>query len=556
MAEDGKIIYKVDIDDSGVETDALAAGERAGSAVERGASKGGSAFEEIMTGAARRVGEAFVNMASQAISGIEQVGRAGVEFNAKMETYETAFTTLLGSGEEAQRVMAQIREDAAKTPFDVDSLTSANQALVAAGVDADAARKDVLNLANAIAATGGGSAELSRMAANMQGIRNTGKATAMDIRQFANAGINIYGLLADAMGVTTAEAAEMEVSYEDLTRAFALAAESGGVYENALEKQSQTFNGRISTLKDNATQLAGALTEDLFTMLSGDALPMVMDWVATLLEAAQTGGIEGALSAAQDILSTLINTFIDNIPAMMDTGISLLLGVIDGISGAIPAILDTAVRVISALIQGIINNLPQILETGSRILINLATGLIKMIPTLVAQLPQIISAIINAFKNTNWASIGMNIVSGIWDGIVSLWDSLMDSVSSLMDGLIGSVMSLFGIASPSKVFRYIFQQVVAGGEKGLEDEEGDLTQTVRRVYGEVPEAAQDAMDVSGIGIPVVADRGELERTMTYNMTAAGRLPDRSITVPLYLDGREIARATAWDMGEQLAWEEL
>lgn len=538
MAEDGKIIYKVDIDDSGVETDALAAGERAGSAVERGASKGGSAFEEIMTGAARRVGEAFVNMASQAISGIEQVGRAGVEFNAKMETYETAFTTLLGSGEEAQRVMAQIREDAAKTPFDVDSLTSANQALVAAGVEADAARKDVLNLANAIAATGGGSAELSRMAANMQGIRNTGKATAMDIRQFATAGINIYGLLADAMGVTTAEAAEMEVSYEDLTRAFALAAESGGVYENALEKQSQTFNGRISTLKDNATQLAGALTEDLFTMLSGDALPMVMDWVATLLEAAQTGGIEGALTAAQDILSTLINTFIDNIPAMMDTGINLLLGMVNGISDAMPTIMDAAVRIILALIQGIVTHLPQIIYTGARLLTSIVSGLI------------------NALKNADLAGIGKNIVNGIWAGIVSMWNSLIDNVTSLMDGLIGSVMSLFGIASPSKVFRYIFQQVVAGGEKGLEDEEGDLTQTVRRVYGAVPEAAQDAMDISGAGIPVTGGTEQLERTMTYNMTAAGRLPDRSITVPLYLDGREIARATAWDMGEQLAWEEL
>lgn len=556
MAEDGKIIYKVDIDDSGVETDAQAAGERAGSAVERGASKGGTALEQAMIGAARRVGEAFVNMATQAISGVEQVGRAGVEFNAKMETYETAFSTLLGSGEEAQRIMAQIREDAASTPFDVDSLTSANQALVAAGVDADDARKDVLNLANAIAATGGGSAELSRMAANMQGIRNTGKATSMDIRQFANAGINIYGLLADAMGVTTEEAAEMEVSYEDLARAFEMAAESGGVYENALEKQSQTFNGRISTLKDNATQLAGSLTEDLFTMLSGEALPMVMDWVATLLEAADTGGIQGALTAAQDILSTLIDTFIANIPSMMTTGINLLLGMIDGISGAIPSLLDTAVRVISALIQGIVNNLPQILAAGGRLLTSLASGLIKMIPTLVEQLPLIINAIITAFKNTDWAAIGMNIVNGIWDGIVSLWDSLMTNVTGLMDGLIGSVMDLFGIASPSKVFRYIFQQVVAGGEKGLEDEEGDLTQTVRRVYGAVPEAAQDAMDIESAGIPVTGDMDRLARTMTYNMTAAGRLPDTSITVPLYLDGREVARATAWSMGEQLAWEEM
>ena len=556
MAEDGKIIYKVDIDDSGVESDAQAAGERAGSAVEKGASKGGTALEQVMTGAARRVGEAFVNMASSAVSGVEQVAQAGVEFNSKMETYETAFSTLLGSGEEAQRVMAQIREDAASTPFDVDSLTQANQALVAAGVDADDARKDVLNLANAIAATGGGSAELSRMSANMQGIRNTGKATAMDIRQFANAGINIYGLLADAMGVTTEEAANMEVSYEDLTRAFEMAAESGGVYENALEKQSQTFNGRISTLKDNATQLAGALTEDLFSMMSGEALPMVMDWVATLLEAADTGGIQGALTAAQDILSTLIDTFIANLPNMMTTGITLLLGLIDGISGAIPTILTTAVRVVSALFQGIIQNLPQILAAGGRLLISLASGILQMIPTLIGQLPQVINAIITTFKTTDWGSIGKNIVDGIWAGFVTFWDGLVANVSSCMNDLVGTVMSIFGIASPSKVFRYIFRQVVAGGEKGLEDEEGDLTQTVRRVYGAVPETAQEAMNIDGAGIGIMGDREQLERNLSYNMTATGRLPDQTITVPLYLDGREVARATAWSMGEQLAWEEI
>ena len=40
------------------------------------------------------------------------------------------------------------------------------------------------------------------------------------------------------------------------------------------------------------------------------------------------------------------------------------------------------------------------------------------------------------------------------------------------------------------------------------------------------------------------------------MTASGRMADMTIVVPLTLDGREIARATAWSMGEQLAWEEL
>lgn len=553
MAEDGKIIYKVDIDDSGVESDAQAAGERAGSAVERGASKGGSALEEVLTGAARRVGEAFINMAAAGIDAIGNVAQAGIDFNAKMETYETAFTTLLGSEEEAERVMRQIREDAAKTPFDVDSLTAANQALVAAGVDADAAREDVLNLANAIAATGGGSAELSRMAANMQGIRNTGKATSMDIRQFANAGINIYGLLADAMGVTTAEAAEMEVSYEDLTRAFALAAEEGGVYYNALENQSQTFTGRLSTIKDNATQLAGALTEDLFSKLT-DLQGGVMDWLATLLDAAQTGGIEGALGAAQEILASIFQSILDGLPGMMSAGVSVLVNIANGIVDALPNIMQAGFALLSALIQAIIANLPQIISAGVKILISLVSGLLSMIPFLISQIPSIIAAIIRVFAETDWGEIGADIVSGIWDGFVSLWDSLVANISSAMDNLIGTVMSVFGIASPSKVFRWIFQQNVKGSEEGLEDEATDLTQTVRRIYSAVPETAQDAMQMDNIG--AFGGRAEIERNISYNLTATGRASDTTITVPLYLNGREIARATAWDMGEQLAWEEL
>lgn len=554
MAEDGKIIYKVDIDDTGVESDAQAAGERAGNAVEKGAGKGATALEEALIGAARRVGEAFINMAAKGVEGIGKVAEIGIDFNAKMETYQTAFTTLLGSAEEADRVMTQIREDAAKTPFDVDSLTSANQALVAAGVDADAARDDVLNLANAIAATGGGSAELSRMATNLQGIRNTGKATAQDIRQFASAGINIYGLLADAMGVTTEEAANMEVSYEDLTKAFAMAAEEGGVYAGALEKQSETFTGRLSTIKDNATQLAGALTEDLFNKLTG-LQGDVMGWLGTLLEAAQTGGIEGAIGAAKTILANILQSVLDGMPAMMDAGIGLLLNIAQGIVNALPHILQAGVQLLSALIQCIISHLPEIISTGIQLLVSLVTGLLKMIPYLIGELPKIISAIVDAFANTDWLAIGMAIVQGIWDGVMALWDSLVSNVTGLMDGLVGTVMGVFGIASPSKVFRWIFEQNVEGSKKGLEDEEDSLTQTVRRIYSTVPETAMDAMEMDS-GYGSITGPDQISRSLSYTMTATGKLPDTSITVPLYLDGREVARATAWTMGEQLAWEEL
>ena len=127
MGEDGRIIYKVVIDDNGVESEASKAGQKVGGALEKSARSGSGAFEQLMIGAARKVGAAFVEMAAKGVQGVEQMMQAGIDFNAKMETYRTAFTTLLGTAEEAEQVMSQIRKDAASTPFDVDSLTQANQ---------------------------------------------------------------------------------------------------------------------------------------------------------------------------------------------------------------------------------------------------------------------------------------------------------------------------------------------------------------------------------------------------------------------------------------------
>ena len=593
MAEDGKIIYKVTLDDSGVEKEGEAAGRKAGDGVHRGASHGTGLFKEAMIGAARRIGEAFVEMAAKAIKGVEQIAQAGIEFNAKMEKYQTGLTTLLGSEQEAAAVMEQIRADAARTPFDVDSLTQANQMLISTGMSAGDARNDVLNLANAIAATGGGSAELSRMAANMQQVKNVGKATAMDIRQFAMAGINIYGLLADATGKTTEEVKDMEVSYELLSAALAKAAAEGGAYEGAMEAQSQTFNGRLSTLKDNVLQLEGALTQDLFTQLSETALPMVMDWVAQLLEAAETGGIEGAMQAAGNILRGLISSFVERLPEMLETGLTMLEGFLTGILNAIPNIIPTVITVISTLVGKLLEHLPQIIETGVAILValmqglaesgatgqimaavlivirtllnaivqhlpeileagvsilsQLIAGIAQALPTLFAMAAEIVLGLFDAFWNADWGSIGQNIVTGIQNGIAGLWESLVSQVQEAVSRLWNSAKSALGIASPSKKFKYIGEMSVEGMEEGFEEGEKDLEQTVHHVYDSMLGAAGGS---SG------ASRGDVEQAVSYSLTATGRSPDMTIVVPLTLDGREIARATAWSMGEQLAWEEM
>ena len=202
----------------------------------------------------------------------------GIKYNAQLEKYEKALTTLTGNAEEAQKIMQQIQEDAKTTPFDVAGLTQANQLLISTGLDAEESRKVILALGNAVSATGGGNDELSRMAVNLQQIKNTGKAAAIDIKQFAYAGIDIYGLLADYLGISKEKAAGMTVTWEDLSGALIHASQEGGKYFGAMEEQSKTFNGALSNAIDSFNQSLGSLTESLMPIAT-QIIQKLTEWM-------------------------------------------------------------------------------------------------------------------------------------------------------------------------------------------------------------------------------------------------------------------------------------
>lgn len=243
----------------------------------------------------------FSKLGSAALSAAEGFIASGIEYNAQIEKYTTGFTNMLGSAEAAQQVMSQIQEDAAKTPFDVASLTQANQYLISAGENASYARNTIMALGDAVSATGGGNDELNRMAQNLQQIANTGKATAADIKQFAYAGIDVYGILADYTGKSTAEVQNMTISYDLLTQALQAASEEGGRYYNSMDTQSQTMNGRVSTLKDNVSQLAGLMTGDLSSGI-GQVVEKLNEMTVAAIEAYKQDGWWGMADAA---LSTI-----------------------------------------------------------------------------------------------------------------------------------------------------------------------------------------------------------------------------------------------------------
>lgn len=261
------------------------------------ASKANKSLSEELTASITKgmtLSNVILKAGSVAFDAAKNFVQSGIEYNAQIEKYTTGFTNMLGSAEAANEAMKAIQEDAARTPFDVASLTEANQLLISAGENAGYSRKLIMALGDAVSATGGGNVELSRMAGNLQQIANVGKATAVDIKQFAYAGINIYQVLADYTGKSVQDVQNMTVSYDLLSEALIAASEEGGRYYNAMDAQSQTMNGRVSTLKDNVSQLAGLMTGDLSNGI-GMIISNLNDMTVAAQEAYKTDGWTGLI---------------------------------------------------------------------------------------------------------------------------------------------------------------------------------------------------------------------------------------------------------------------
>lgn len=204
---------------------------------------------------------------------IAVIAGLGVAFNAMQEQAQTAFTTMLGSGEKAQVFLEGLKDFAAKTPFEFPDLVRAAQRLMAMGFAADEVRPLLTTVGDAVAGLGGGAAEIDRVTLALGQMAGRGKVATQEMNQLTEVGIPAWKLLAEGMGVT-------ETALRDMVEKGAVPAKAAidilmdGMTEKfggMSAKQAETFNGLISTIKDESRFLAGEITEGLFNVLKGPA---------------------------------------------------------------------------------------------------------------------------------------------------------------------------------------------------------------------------------------------------------------------------------------------
>ena len=169
----------------------------------------------------------------------------------EFQQLEIAFGTMLKSKEKADKLMAELVDIAAKTPFDLQGVASSAKQMLAYGSSAESVGKELVMLGNVAAGVG---AQLGDIAYLYGTLRTQGRAYAVDIRQFAGRGIPIYEELAKVMGVTKDEVSDLvsqgKVGFKEVEQAFQNMTKEGGMYFNLMQEQSKSLTGQISNLGD------------------------------------------------------------------------------------------------------------------------------------------------------------------------------------------------------------------------------------------------------------------------------------------------------------------
>jgi len=178
---------------------------------------------------------------------------------AELEKLQISFTTFLGSSDRAKEVLKSLEEFAISTPFETEQVTRAGRALLAFGVPVNELQSTLRTLGDISAGTG---KDFNELATIFGKAKTQGIVQGEELNQLAEAGVPIYGKLAEVLNIAEADVRKFgeqgKISFLDLQQALKLLTTEGekGSFFGLTNELSQSLTGRLATLKDEFTFLA------------------------------------------------------------------------------------------------------------------------------------------------------------------------------------------------------------------------------------------------------------------------------------------------------------
>ena len=454
-----------------------------------------SGFKGTLSGISKAAGKsiaAVAKMSTAVYAAGKAIGTLGVKYNAEIEQLQTSFEVMTGSAEKAVSVVNRLRTMGAETPFEMTDLANITQLLMQYGFTAD----DALEKMSMLGDISQGNAEAMRsIATGYAQMSSAGKVNLQDIKQMINGGFNPLQEISERTGESMASLYDRiskgTLQISEITESMKAATSEGGKFFQSMEKQSKTLNGQLSTLKDNANQLLGTLTEGMSEGLRTELLPLANNLIGELQKSFESGGVQGLIDSATSMIPDLLG---------MMTG--KLEDAISGVSRWLP---KGAAKIMEAL--------PGALKSATTVIPKITTALFEVASTVVGNLVGMLPELIPS------------LVTGVRDMVVSVFTGLDSLVGSLFAGIeqafhIGKTKIAGVWVADEEIAKYNFDVDIDTNEKDIEDKINGAKKAIEEVL-----AGIEGIDASAIANAIIS--GDVTGALEQALITAGVDPAKA-----------------------------
>ena len=438
---------------------ALAAAGTAAVALTKQAVESYAEYEQLIGGVETLFNESADIVAQYAANAYKTAGMSANEYMETVTSFSASLLQSLGgdtaaAAEYADRAITDMADNANKMGSDISTLQAAY---------AGFAKQNYTLLDNLKLGYGGTKEEMERLLADAEKI----SGIKYDISSYAD--------VTEAIHVMQTE---MHISGLTAEEAAAAVASGAMTEEEAFEAMGTTAKEAATTIQGSLSMMRGAWANLLTGLADENAdfdalMNNFVDSVVTVgknlmprIETTIQGIAKLVSSASKTIIPLAIKTLMKELPNVVRAGADVLIALINGIVDNIDLIVDSALEIITVLTDTLLTEemIFKLVDAGIKLVIGIVNGIAQAAPQLAAKIPDLIATIVEAFASNlpDIVEIGKNIVKGIWEGIKAMGAWLWDKVSGFFGDLIDDVEDFLGIHSPSRVFAGIGGNMAKG----------------------------------------------------------------------------------------------
>lgn len=343
-----------------------------------------------------------------AVNGIQDATVAVTRFINNMERAQIAMEYFLGSAEKAQGFIANMKDFAAVTAFSTEQALVLSRRLMGAQFKPENIRSIMEILNDASAATGGTPEQMDRIVLAMTQIKTQGKLAGQEVRQLAEAGVPIYTLLQEELGLTADQLSNLgDLAIDGDTAVAAVLKGLEKRYKGAADRLADTLPGLWDTIKDDALMFSERLFAGPHQALK-NFLHTWRDGMERMRDILTTSGLGGVFEAF--------------VPKELQTAIRNIIGSMQSLAGSFKMVFEALKPVAAMLLGSLVQGLGAVLP---------------VIASVVRVIAQLISAAINAnpwIQALTAAVMGLMVAGAAAKALMFLWSVTRLGVLSAVVG--------------------------------------------------------------------------------------------------------------------------